>query len=110
MDAITRLENDHRKVESLFERYRSVLDGKAHIVAEITRQLSAHMDGEEKELYPVLRTAIEDGASLMADAVKEHQEARGLLAELARVEDGSFEMKEGSKILGRFQKKSKKKA
>jgi hypothetical protein len=50
------------------------------------------MSAEESELYPVLRQAIEDGLSLMRDAEKEHSEARGLLAELARLEEGTFEM------------------
>jgi len=92
MDAITLLKSDHRKVERMLQRYRSANGNKGAIVRQITEDLTAHMDAEERELYPVLRTAIEDGASLMQDAVKEHAEARGLLAELARVEDGSFDM------------------
>ena len=92
MDAFTLLEKDHRKVEHLLERYRKATSKKSVIVREITHELSAHMDAEERELYPVLRTAIEDGQSLMQDALKEHREARGLLAELATGEEGSFDM------------------
>jgi hemerythrin superfamily protein len=92
MDAITLLKNDHRKVEALFERYRSAPREKRAVLAEITRALSAHMDAEEKELYPVLRTSIDDGPRLMNDAVSEHQEARALLADLAQASDGSFDM------------------
>ena len=32
MNAIRLLENDHRKVEGLFERYRATSDGKREIV------------------------------------------------------------------------------
>jgi hemerythrin superfamily protein len=92
MNAVTLLKRDHRNVERLLERYRVATRGKRAIVAEITRELSAHMAAEEKELYPVLRQAIENGASLMNDAEKEHSEARGLLAELPTLEEGSFEM------------------
>jgi hemerythrin-like domain-containing protein len=61
-------------------------------VEEITRQLSAHMAAEERELYPVLRRAIDNGPALMSDAEKEHSEARGLLMELSSLEEGSFAM------------------
>jgi hemerythrin superfamily protein len=92
MNAIRLLENDHRKVEGLFDRYRTASDGKRQIVEDITRELSIHMAAEEKEFYPVIRTAIPDGKSLVQDAVKEHQEAKGLLAELAKLDLGTFDM------------------
>jgi hemerythrin superfamily protein len=92
MDAIVLLKKDHRAVERLLERYRMATKGKRAIVDRIVRELSAHMAAEERELYPVLRESIEDGRSLMNDAAKEHAEARGLLAELRGLEEGSFEM------------------
>jgi hemerythrin superfamily protein len=92
MNAIRLLENDHRKVEGLFERYRATSDGRREIVEGIARELSIHMAAEEKEFYPVIRTAISDGESLVRDAVKEHQEAKGLLAELAKLDLGTFDM------------------
>jgi hemerythrin superfamily protein len=92
MNAVTLLKQDHRKVESLFERYRSAIEGKAEILLDITRELSRHMDAEERELYPVLRTSIPDGESLMNDAVTKHKEARGLLVDLSRADAGSFDM------------------
>ena len=93
MNAITLLKNDHRKVERLFERYRTTTaDGKAAILRELTYELSRHMAAEEKELYPVLRKTLPDGRSLMDDAVNEHQEAKGLLVELERSDRGSFDM------------------
>ena len=94
MNAVTLLKSDHRKLEGLFDRYRSASSGKSKsgIVLEITRELSMHMDAEERELYPVLRTSISDGERLVNDAVMEHKEARGLLAELERADTGSFDM------------------
>jgi hemerythrin superfamily protein len=92
MNVFTLLKKDHRNVERLLERYRVATRGKRAIVAKITRELSAHMAAEEQELYPVLRHAIESGASLVKDAEKEHSEARGLLAELPALAEGSFEM------------------
>ena len=92
MNAIRLLEKDHRKVESLFDRYRTASDGKREIIGDITRELSIHMAAEEKEFYPVIRKAIPEGASLVEDAVKEHEEAKGLLAELAKLDLGTFDM------------------
>jgi hemerythrin superfamily protein len=92
MNAVALLKKDHRSVERLLDRYRAATKGKRTIVEEITRQLSAHMAAEERELYPVLRRAIDNGPALMSDAEKEHSEARGLLSELKSLEEGSFAM------------------
>jgi hemerythrin superfamily protein len=92
MNALTLLKRDHRNVESLFEQYRSASTGKSEILQQIIQELSMHMDAEERELYPVLRTSISDGDDLMKEAVKEHEEAKGLLADLETADSGSFDM------------------
>ena len=90
MDAASLLKQDHRQVESLLEQYRSATaNSKQALLAEITRELTGHMEAEEAVLYPVLRTSIPDGEDLMEDAVEEHNEAKGLLAELEDMEIGS---------------------
>jgi hemerythrin superfamily protein len=91
MNAITLLKKDHRKVERLFEQYRSTPNGKRGLIEQITAALSAHMDAEEGQLYPVLRSSIPDGERLMEDAEREHREARGLLAEVQNAEPTSFD-------------------
>jgi Hemerythrin HHE cation binding domain. len=91
MDAASLLKQDHRQVESLLEQYRAATaNSKQALLGEITRELSRHMEAEEAVLYPVLRTAVPDGESLMEDAVEEHNEAKGLLAELEDMEIGSL--------------------
>jgi len=93
MNAVTLLKRDHRNVEKLFERYRSAAEARAKrgSLDALTRELTMHMDAEERELYPVLRGSIADGPSLMNDALKEHQEARALLAELANADVSAFD-------------------
>ena len=87
------LKRDHRNVEALFDEYRfAAPDSKRTILENITRELTKHMLAEEGVLYPVLRTFVPDGETLMKDAVEEHKEAKGLLAELENAEAGSFEM------------------
>ncbi|MGH7804284.1 MAG: hemerythrin domain-containing protein [Candidatus Binatia bacterium] len=85
MNVISLLKTDHRKVERLFERYGKTSDvaRKRKILDELTRELSVHMVAEERVLYPVVRTSIEDGPALAKEAVEEHDSAKALLAELA---------------------------
>lgn len=92
MNAITLLKSDHRKVERLFDRYRSATKGKSGLIGQITSELSMHMDAEERQLYPVLRTALSDGQSLMEESEREHREAKGLLAELQHADAASFDV------------------
>jgi hemerythrin-like domain-containing protein len=93
MNVVTLLKNDHRKVERLFERYARASDegGKRKVLAEITRELAVHMVAEERALYPVVRTSIEDGPALAKEAVDEHESAKGLLAELSSGQPGTFD-------------------
>lgn len=93
-DAIRILEKDHRKVEQLLERYRTRRDAAAKrtLIRAIAAELTRHMTAEEQELYPLLRDGIPDGHSLIRDAVREHEQARGLLAELAHGETDGFDM------------------
>ena len=91
MNAVTLLKRDHRNVERLFKRYRSTTKGKRETLDEITRELTMHMDAEERELYPVLRGSIPDGPADIDDAVKEHKEARALLADLANADVTAFD-------------------
>jgi hemerythrin superfamily protein len=94
MNVITLLTNDHRKVERLFERYRSEPrpETKRRTLETITRDLSMHMTAEEQVLYPLLRRTIPDGETLMREAEGEHQSAKALIADLQRSEPGSFDM------------------
>jgi hemerythrin superfamily protein len=93
MNVVTLLTNDHRTVEGLLERYRSATDeAKEALLEQITRELTKHMDAEERVLYPLLRTSILDGEKLMEEAIAEHNKAKGLVAELQSAEAGSFEM------------------
>lgn len=93
MNAARLLKRDHRNVEALFDEYRfAPPDSKRTILENITCELTKHMLAEEGVLYPALGTFVPDGEILMEDAVEEHKEAKGLLAELENAEAGSFEM------------------
>jgi hemerythrin-like domain-containing protein len=59
MDALTRVRQDHRKVEGLLERCER-LDGDAHderavLLGQLRTALRHHLDQEEGILYPIFR-------------------------------------------------------
>jgi hemerythrin superfamily protein len=96
MDAINLTLQDHRHVESLFARYEALTgdgDRKRDIVHEIIRELSIHAAIEEQFLYPVMRSNLPDGKSLVEEAIQEHQEAKELLDELDGMtpDDGGYD-------------------
>jgi hemerythrin superfamily protein len=79
-DPIAMLEEDHRTVEALFERYRSS-PGPA-LVEQICAELSLHASLEEEIVYPVLGSDVPGGGDLQGEAESEHQEVKDAIAEI----------------------------
>lgn len=81
-DAISILKADHRKVESLFERYeKSTSKGaKGRLAHDICLELSVHTTIEEELFYPAIKNAIEE--DLCDEAYVEHDSAKALIAEV----------------------------
>lgn len=71
-DAVTLLENDHRKVEALFERYES---GDRKVLDQICEELTVHTAIEEKIVYPALAD-VPDGDVMRHEAETEHDEVK----------------------------------
>lgn len=71
-DAVTLLENDHRKVEGLFERYES---GERKVLDQICEELTVHTAIEEKVLYPALAD-VPEGDTMHHVAETEHDEVK----------------------------------
>lgn len=86
-DVINLLNEDHKKVKSLFAEYdelqekKGSKDKKAKIVQQICTELTLHALTEEAIVYPVVRKAIHD-EDLMDEADIEHAGAKGLITEL----------------------------
>jgi hemerythrin superfamily protein len=78
-DAVSMIEQDHRALETLFEKIRSGAGDRAALLEEITVRLTAHARAEEHEVYPAIRQAdpAEDGE--VEHAYDEHHEAEHLL-------------------------------
>jgi Hemerythrin HHE cation binding domain len=92
-DALDRLQQDHRQVETLFAQ-ASLSPGvtRARTVRLITHALTVHARLEEEVIYPVIADVLGAGRSLVAQAVAEHDEMKGLIAQLERSDPPDVEV------------------
>jgi hemerythrin superfamily protein len=90
-DAVALLKADHRKVETLFEKFKDGdSDASEALVLEICTELSIHTMLEEEIFYPACQKAIEE-ADIVSEAYVEHDGAKVLIAELMDSEaDNAF--------------------
>ncbi|MCW7541413.1 hemerythrin domain-containing protein [Aquabacterium sp. A7-Y] len=95
-DAIDLLDADHKLVQKLFLDFQGLCDNggpsetKGQLVVKICQDLTVHTQIEEEIFYPRVRAAIDDDA-LMDEALKEHAEAKEVIARIqgmAPTEDG----------------------
>jgi iron-sulfur cluster repair protein YtfE (RIC family) len=103
MSDVTRiLEQDHRKVEQLFEQIKKQQGAvRANLVEQLAADLRTHMRVEESIVYPfIVKQLNGDGKEMVEEAKTEHEGARKVLAEVERLSpnepgfDGAFEMLE----------------
>ena len=82
-DACTLLDDDHNEVMRMFEQYKAAHDGRRQqlLAAQIGQALAVHMQIEEEIFYPAFQRAAGD-MGMMKDALREHQQARELLARI----------------------------
>jgi hemerythrin superfamily protein len=82
-DPVRMLEQDHRKVEQLFEQYKATQDPAT--VQEICTELTVHTTIEEEVVYPVVARDLAGGKDLDKEARKEHQEVEDAILEIERL-------------------------
>jgi hemerythrin superfamily protein len=85
-NAIELIKSDHRTVEQLFQRYRS-LNGqtrqKQSIIQEVCHELTLHAQLEEEIFYPAVERQLgKEGASLVEEARKEHDAMKRAISQL----------------------------
>ncbi|MFI7699030.1 hemerythrin domain-containing protein [Nonomuraea sp. NPDC049480] len=83
-DVITLITNDHRTVESLFERLKKQEGDPKATVAELHALLIAHARAEEDRVYPGIDAH---------HSVEEHKQAEVLLDSLVRARPGTPEFR-----------------
>lgn len=98
-DACTLLDEDHKKVEQLFQQYRSAdASRKQQLAQTIAQELSVHMQIEDEIFYPAFLDATGDD-DMIEEAEDEHDEARELIARLEGGKADDEVMKELQKAI-----------
>lgn len=90
-DALQMLADDHRTVETLFEKFDNArsASAKQKIVRQICDELIIHAMIEEQVFYPAVRDLVED--DMMDEAQVEHDSAKALILSLRDAEpDGEY--------------------
>ncbi len=92
MDAIEYLSNDHRKVETIFQRLEEGvgLSEAKSLFSQLYQELSLHALAEENVFYPAL-ARFPEMSHLLKDAFKEHSEMKAAFGELAALPVSSTE-------------------
>jgi hemerythrin superfamily protein len=90
MNALNLLQEDHHRVNELFDRYQLLhpkeADRKRELAAEIIRELSIHASIEEQLFYPTLRKKVARKGSAVLRALEEHHLAKWILSEIQRAD------------------------
>jgi hemerythrin superfamily protein len=87
MDVWQAIKQDHDKVDGLFQQISAGGADTAQLFQEIKRELTAHTEGEESAVYPVLRQH-DQTKGLVQHSLKEHQEVDHLLQEMQKMSAG----------------------
>lgn len=78
-DAIAMLEDDHRRVESLFDRFQSGSgDDREQAAVALAEELTLHAAVEEQVVYPELRSASKDVEGIVEHSLDELGEIKRL--------------------------------
>lgn len=89
-DATKLLEQDHREVEDLFEKFEKLTDrakvSKKKIADEICNELTVHTQVEEEIFYPAVRGASKEMEDMIDEAIVEHASAKDLIGQIQSME------------------------
>jgi hemerythrin superfamily protein len=77
-DGFALLQDQHREIERLFDRYAQTADDA--VAREVCDLVTLHSQTEEQALYPELRRIVDDGDDLADRAEAEHGAIRTLVA------------------------------
>ena len=89
----TLLHEDHEKVKRTLSR---ILEGdereqpaREALFSDVVHELEVHTKFEEEEFYPRFRDAQPDAGGMVQDGIKEHDEAKAMLANMAMLDKTS---------------------
>jgi len=89
-DAVSLLEEDHKRVKDLFNEFKKFAETEDNEYVELKQELmnvvcdelKVHTTIEEEIFYPAVRKALPDEAALLNEAEVEHAGAKDLIAQI----------------------------
>ena len=78
------IRQDHKKVEGLFRKVEQTkgAQAKRRLAENAMAELEIHAALEEEIFYPAVKKEVDDGSSMVQEAIQEHQTVKQLIAEL----------------------------
>lgn len=78
------IRQDHKKVEGLFKKVEQTkgVQAKRRLAENAMAELEIHAALEEEIFYPAVKKEVDDGSSMVQEAIQEHQTVKQLIAEL----------------------------
>jgi hemerythrin superfamily protein len=106
-DAVTLLNQDHRDVESLFEKFEAADGAESMSIAQqICQMLTVHAEIEEEILYPAAKEAFEEeeDLELVNEAAVEHASVKELISQIEAMTEEDELFKATVKVLSEYVK------
>jgi hemerythrin-like domain-containing protein len=92
MELFEMLRQDHQKVRQMFDQFETMKEepeknrkALEKLFAELQREITTHMEGEEKHFYPALRDS-EETHDTVLESFEEHHVVKILLREMGRAQ------------------------
>jgi hemerythrin superfamily protein len=92
-NATQMIRQDHKKVEGLFKKFEQTQGSQAkrRLAENAMAELEVHAALEEEIFYPAVKNEVDDGSSMVQEAIEEHQTVKQLISELKGMQEADEE-------------------
>ena len=92
-NATQMIRQDHKKVEGLFKKFEQTQGSQAkrRLAENAMAELEVHAALEEEIFYPAVKNEVDDGSSMVQEAIEEHQTVKQLISELKGMQEAGEE-------------------
>jgi hemerythrin superfamily protein len=92
-NATQMIRQDHKKVEGLFKKFAQTQGSQAkrRLAENAMAELEVHAALEEEIFYPAVKNEVDDGSSMVQEAIEEHQTVKQLISELKGMQEADEE-------------------
>jgi len=88
-NATQMIRQDHKKVEGLFKKFDQTQGSQAkrRLAENAMAELEVHAALEEEIFYPAVKKEVNDGSSMVQEAIEEHQTVKQLISKLKGMQE-----------------------